>query len=82
VPDVDLSEFKQLGKRAQRKPCSVAESVALVPAAKRSRVLAALESGDEEIRRGVKRWMENRDVPVPSSAAMTYHRARRCACHA
>ena len=84
MPDVDLSdlaEFKELGRRNQRKPCGVAEAAA--QAGKDGpRVLAAFESDDADIRRGAKRWLKNREVEPPNDSAISHHRSERCACHA
>lgn len=80
--ELDLSEFKRLGHRNQRKPCGVAEAAAKVPAEDQPRVLAAFESEDEDVRRGVKRWLENREIDLPNDSAVTTHRRKRCACHA
>jgi len=77
----DLAEFKQLGRRQQRKPCTVAEAVARIPSEHQARVLAALEHDDEDIRRGAKRWMENRKVEPPNATALAHHRRKTCACH-
>jgi len=82
MPDLDLAEFKHLGRRKQHKPCGVIAAVASVPEKDRARVLAALESDDGDVRRGVTRWLMQRDLEPPSDSAVSYHRRRRCACHA
>lgn len=84
MPEVELTlaEFKQLGKRNQRKPCGVVEALEAVPEKDRPRVLAAVESDDEDIRRGVTRWLEQRNIVPPTPTAATNHRRKRCGCHA
>lgn len=82
MPQPDpLSEFKTLGRRDQRRPCKVAEALKNVPDKERKRVLAALEHSDDEIRRGVKLWLAERDIAPPSVAALGHHRSKACRCH-
>lgn len=83
MPAADpLDEFKTLGKRDNRPPCKVAVALEQVEKKDRDRVRAALEHVDEDIRRGVKLWLQEREITPPSSAALTHHRARDCRCHA
>lgn len=77
----DLSEFKRLGVKTQRKPCRVAEIVATMPDLDRPRLLAAFESDDEEVRRGAKRWLANREIDPPNDSAIASHRRKGCHCY-
>lgn len=82
MPDPDLTDFKTMGRREQRKPCKVAAAIESVEVKDQARVLAALEHDDDEIRRGVRLWLQERGIAPPSVAALNHHRAKGCRCHA
>lgn len=75
-----LESLAQLGKREQRKPCKIGEAVSGLTAAERRVILQALDSDDEDVRRGGLRWLvQERNIEI-STAALGSHRRGRCSC--
>lgn len=79
MPAVDLSEFEALGRREQRQPCKVGLVLKELKAGERAKVDAAIRSDSEVIRRGVGRWLKERNVTLPT-ASIGSHRKGTCSC--
>lgn len=79
--DVDLSEFRKLGRpRWHKLPCPVPAALAAVGKEKVA-LQAALDSDEREIMNSmISRWLSKRGVNA-SFKLISRHRQQTCTCH-
>ena len=78
---VDLSEFRKLNRRSEKRPCQLELALRTFKPAEQAQLVAALAVDKSEISgAAIVSWLKQRDQ-FATVSAVTSHRRGTCRCH-